>query len=211
MAQEQIECLLFRPDPGDRLRVAIHYGGAWRPIFWFEVAQDGSVYLGPRYIDPTQLRYGVSKRSQGGQFHFTYGDGTEITDHATRKKAKVSFHASGVINTPGGRTNAISLRSISKQRLLCSAIFQHLSAFEPIQTAALRKRDVCLRYPVDESRPLWAHLYVAPNNKAQVVRPRSTIFQMNPFFAYCGLNGVPDILLQLVLGHGAQGPWPPQT
>jgi hypothetical protein len=52
---------------------------------------------------------------------------------------------------------------------------------------------------------------VAPKHKVQLVRPASTAFQINPLFEYSGLNGVPEIVVQLVLGHGTLGPWPPQT
>ncbi len=211
MSQELIACPLYNPDAGDRLRIVIHYAGVWRAIFWFQLARDGSVYLGPRYVEITLLRYGAAEKMEGRQFHVSYSDGTEIADPEVCKRAKLSFHASGIINTPAGRLTRGSLRTISEQQLLCSAVFQHLSTFEPIQEGAVKKRDVCFRYPVDEGRPLWAHLYVASKEKAQRVRTPSAVFQINSLFEYSGLDGVPDLLLQLVLGHGAAGPWPPQT
>jgi hypothetical protein len=208
---EAIECPPYTPDPGDRIRILVEYGQAWRPIFWFQLARDGSVYLGPRYTEITELRQGNAVPLEDSQFRVSYADGAAITDPEVRKKAKLSLHASGVINTPAGRFARSSLRSLSDQQLLCLALFQHPSAFAIIDMAAVKNRDVCLRYPIDEARPLWCHLYVSPKEKTRVVTPTSTVFQLNPLFEYSGLEGVPDLVLQLVLGHGPEGPWPPHS
>jgi hypothetical protein len=210
MPQEWTECPLFTPEAGDRIRVLIEYGGSWRPIFWFQVSRDGSVYLGPRYVDITQLLYGAASRVEDG-FRVSYGNGAAITDPEVRKRAKLLLHASGVINTPAGRATRPSLRSLSEQQLLCSALFQHPGAFDVVDIAAIKRRDVCLRYPIEEARPLWCHLYVAPGMNNQVVKPASAVFQLNALFKYAALDGVPDLVLQLVFGHGAAGPWPPHS
>lgn len=211
MTQEAVEYPVYFPDADDRIRILIEYGGSWRPLFWFKVARDGSIYLGPRYVDITVLRHGVAQPIEGGEFRVSYDDGTEVTDAKLIKKAKLSLHASGIINTPIGRFTGFSLRSITSQQLLCLALFKHPSAFAGIATSAVRKRDVCLRYPVEETRPLWCQLFVGPKDRAQLVTRPSAVFQIILLFRYEGFSGVPDLLLQLVIGHGGQGPWPPHS
>ena len=49
--------------------------------------------------------------------------------------------------------------------------------FPTLDTAAVKDRDVCLRYPIDERRPLWCHLYVAPKENVEFVTPASAVFQ----------------------------------
>jgi hypothetical protein len=211
MTQEAIEYPVYFPDADDRIRILIEYEGSWRPVFWFKVARDGSIYLGPRYVDITLLRHGVAQPLEGGQFRVSYDDGAKVTDPELMKTAKLSLHASGIINTPIGRFTGVSLRSITNQQLLCLATFQHPSAFDGIGAETVKKRDVCLRYPVEESCPLWCQLFAGPKEKVQLVSRPSAVFQIILLFNYEGLSGVPDLLLQLVIGHGAAGPWPPHS
>ena len=48
----QVEAALYESAPGDTIRIVLDHSGAWRPVFWFEVSTDGSIYLGPR-LKPT--------------------------------------------------------------------------------------------------------------------------------------------------------------
>ena len=140
-------------------------------------SRDGSVYLGPRYVEITQLRHGIAESLGEGKVRVSYPGSEEIEDPDVRRKAKLSFHASGILNTPAGRLYRSSLRSITKQELLCFAVFQHPTKFPTLDTAAVKDRDVCLRYPIDERRPLWCHLYVAPKENVEFVTPASAVFQ----------------------------------
>ena len=208
MMTNLIECPLFQPDPGDQIRIVLEYDGLWRAVFWFSVARDGSVYLGPRYVALDEIKRGEAKPVDGTLLRVDYGDGDAITDPEDIKAAKLSIHASGVINAPGGRLSRRSLRELSEQALLCSILFVHPSAFEPTNAASPRKRDIRLNYPINEDCPLWGHLYVAPAGKLKIVTPTSAAHQVNLLFEYVRLDGVPDMVVQFVLGHGATGPWP---
>lgn len=211
MSQKEIECTLYTPKRGDRIRILVEYCQSWKPIFWFKLAHDGSVYLGPRYTEIVELSQGTAKHLEGSQFRVSYADGATITNPEVRKQAKLSFHSSGVINTPAGRLARPSLRSLSDQQLLCLAVFQHPSAFAAIDNSSVKNRDVCLRYPIDVVRPLCCHLYVMPREKTRPITPASAVYQMNLLFEYSALDGIPNVVLQLVLSHGAEGPWPPHS
>lgn len=210
MSTKPVECAVYTPDLGDRLRILVEYAGTWRPILWIELAKDGSVYLGPRKIEITDLRHGAYSLN-GEQVRVLYADGIEITDPEARKKAKLSFHASGVINAPMGRTTRTPLRSLEGQELLCVALFQHPSQFDAISQDAVRKRDVCLRYPVDEQSPFWACLFVAPTERVAPVIQSSVAYQLTLMFQYSSGPEIAALTLQVVLCHGPQGPWPPYT
>jgi hypothetical protein len=79
------------------VRVALDYGGAWRPIFWIEFGKDGSIYLGPRYEKLTYRRKG-SKAGEGG-VTIGYDEGDSIPRESL-KGGRVTFHPSGLVN-PG--------------------------------------------------------------------------------------------------------------
>jgi hypothetical protein len=211
MASRSIECPVYDTNAGDRLRVAVFYGAAWRPVFWFQVASDRSIYLGPRYQSVERLSHGSARRLDTGEYRVAYADGKPILDAEARKKAKLSLHGSGIVNTPAGRVRGTSLRGLTEQQLLCTAVFEHPSGFAPMPVAAVRRRDVCWRYPIDESRPLWAHLYVAPLDKLEIVTLPSAVHQINGLFRYEELDPNGGIAVQLVFGHGPEGPWPPAT
>jgi hypothetical protein len=174
----QQEFHVYSPEIGDRIRVAIHYGRHWRPIFWFEVERDGSIYLGPRYISITSLRKG-SQSSQDRSTIIKYADGQTVDDPDLLRAAKMSFHASGMIRAAGDRLFRQSLRELNEQQLLCHVLFQHPQYFATVFTQQIRKRDVCLRYQIDESRPLQAQFYVAPREKVRFVDVAAANRQMN--------------------------------
>lgn len=202
------EVAIYDIQAGDRIRLVVNYAHAWRPIFWLMVGKDGSVYLGPRYANITRLRKGVAAVKEGAA-RITYGEGREVTDSAGLKAAKLSIHASGVVNAAGERSFRESLRSIAEQQQLCGIVFQHPGHYA--EEATIRKRDICLRYPIDEARPLSRFLYVAPLGRQQlVVQPEAT-YQVNLLFEITKLSGAPNLALQFVLTHGSVGPWPPST
>lgn len=204
------ELRVYSPGIGDRIRVVIHYGGHWRPIFWFVVERDGSIYLGPRYINVAALRKG-SQSSQDGSATIKYADGQTIDDPNLLRVAKISFHASGMIHAAGDRLLRQSLRGLDEQQLLCHVVFQHLQNFATVPTQQIKKRDVCLRYQIDERRPLQAQFYVAPREKTRLIDVEAANRQMNLVFEYSGFASVPELSVQLTLSHGPVGPWPPAT
>ena len=66
-----IEQPMYFPDPGDRLRIVIRHENVWRPIFWFKVSRDGSLYLGPRYKKVSTLKSGAGNK-EDDQIRFSY-------------------------------------------------------------------------------------------------------------------------------------------
>lgn len=211
MLQSIIECPVYRPDHGDRIRILIEYAGSLRPILWMEFEKDGSLYLGPRKLRATELGQGRANRIDDQHVHISYNGIAPITDSDIIKKAKLSFHASGIISTPMGRHVRPPLRGLSNQELLCVAAFEHPKQFSAVAIDNVRKRDVCLRYPVDEDRPLWACLYVAPSKNAIPVVHSTATYQATLMFVYPATTALVDTTLQVALCHGPEGPWPPYT
>jgi hypothetical protein len=208
---QSIECPVYECAHKDQLRILLRYGEGFRPIFWFQLAADASLYLGPRYTKVTRLRHSEARRVAPRELRIEYSEGTEIADSRARLHAKVSFHGSGVINAPSGRLFRSPLRSLDGQDLVSFAVFQHPRHFSLVATDSIRKRDVCLDYPIDEGRPLAAYLYAAPKSKLQLVRQPNATFQVNLFFCYPPADNSRDLTLQLILTHGAEGPWPEET
>lgn len=209
MSTKFIECATYNPDLGDRVRIAIEYAGSWRPIYWIELAKDGSIYMGPRTRKTRKLLHGTCKVNNG-QFRMLYSNCIEVTDPEVRKKHKLSFHGSGIVNTSLFRTKRASLRTLDAQELLCVVLFRHPSKFAAIPDA-VRKRDVCLRYPVDEQSPFYAAIYVAPRDKVVPVFNDQLAYQLTMMFEYPSAPGLTALTLQMILGHGVQGTWPPYT
>jgi len=204
----KVECPIFLPNPGDRIRLLLRYQETWRPIFWFKLAKDGSVYLGPRLPKISELKKGKAKSLGNNQFRVQYADGELITNPDLIKQAKLSFHASGVVNVPGDRISGEVLRSLKEQILLCFIILRHPKHFDAIDDSKIKKRDVCLNCPIDENRPLWAQLWIAPNTKVEPIIHDSVNWQLNSIFCYQNLKEIQNLTLQFVLAYGTKGPWP---
>jgi hypothetical protein len=209
MSLKKIECPIYEPNPGDRIRIVIRYQQSWRPMFWFKLATDGSIYLGPRLKEISELKMGKAKSSEGNQFRVRYSDGKAIDDPEIVKKAKLSFHASGIVNSPAGRTRGEIIRSLKDQTLLCVTIFRHPSYFDTVDDAKITNRDICLNLPIDEQRPLWGQLWIAPTTKQRAVIHDMESWQINTFFCYKGLQDITDLTVQFMLAYGAKGSWPP--
>ncbi|MDA2912017.1 hypothetical protein MYX04_13945, partial [Nitrospiraceae bacterium AH_259_D15_M11_P09] len=127
--KQYIQAAKYDAAPGDRIRVAIRYNRTWRIIFWFKVGNDGSIYMGPRYSEIKRMKTGA-KRLEKGRLTIRYEEGQEVTDpRYLDMKGKLSFHASGIINSAGSRLLGKPLRSISEQKELCKVLFQHPSGF----------------------------------------------------------------------------------
>lgn len=206
-----MEIAHFEPKLNDKYRLLILYENEWRPIFWFQVKNDGSIYLGPRYKNFEVLKSG-SGIADNGKIHINYADGENITDPSILKIAgKTSFHASGIINTLGDRQFRNNLREIREQELLCFAIFQHPNKFKAITQPT--SKDICINYAFDEDSPLQAQMYIAPEDSLQIVNNKDADYQIVMLFPYKGFDKEMknNITLQICLNHSAKGPWPPQT
>ncbi len=202
-----IEVPIYEPSPGDRVRVVIYYDGRWRPIFWFRMHKDGSIYVAPRIKPISSLRK-CAMKIKGESTYIKYSDGQDIIP---QKGSKVSFHASGEIKSADELSFRDTIRNMKEQQELCWVLFHHISQYSPINDTEIRDRDVCLRYPIDEERPLQARLFVAPITNTKLVTIASAIHQINLMFHFSSLDGVPNLCLQLVLSNEVKGVWPPST
>lgn len=204
-----VECAIFEPGHGDNIRILLEYENGWRPILWMEVSKDGSIYLGPRKKTVSEIRQNIVHCSSNQPIQIKYSDGVEITNTKDRNRLKISFHSSGIVNSPTGRSIRSAIRSLESQELLCILLFQHPKEFDVVP--AVRKRDVCLRYPIDEQRPFYARLYIAPSRDLIPVLDDSAKYQLGLIFEYPARPEIKALTLQLVISHGPEGPWPPYT
>lgn len=204
-----IETGLWEVRPGNKIRILVNYNDALRPIFWFSLGKDGSVYLGHRYSDISILRKG-SKISKDGSVTINYTEGDQIDPESLDDPGKMSFHSSGAVNVLEDRSWMDTLRGITEERTLCLALFKHPSAYESVRH--IRKGDIVLNYPFDEERPMLGIITLQPatKNVLEPIRVEAARHQLNLLFDCNGLEMVPaDIRLKLVLYHGPNGPWPP--
>lgn len=194
---------------GDKIRLLWKYDGGFRPFFWFSLGNDGSIYLGPRYEKPGEVRRSV-QTAVDAQVHFSYGEGEVLGQEGQKLVSKLSAHASGYIQSPVDpdfRAVRPTFRGLEDQTELCIGVFEHPSLFKPVQ--AFRKKDVPIEYPFMEEMPVWLHLHVAPLGQAKLVKPKTAIDHVNLLFN-CSVfdGGTPDLTVQVTLCHGVEGPWP---
>ena len=198
------------PLVGERIRVAMYYGGDWRPLIWFRVGKDGSIYLGLLLGQPT---FGAKGSATGERIiDVKYNDGRPMIAEDMRKGSRVSFKASGEIHFGSDILTGESLEQLSKPRQLCLALFAHPSRYRPPAKRSVNDFDVeVVDYPVDEARPIYASVEVAPWNGSSMCAPQG-LPRMNVWqsfaFGFSGLTRTPNYALGVTIGHGAEGPWP---
>lgn len=213
--------LYYEPDPDDRIRIAIKYKNTWRLIFWLQVKRDGSIYAGPRYGEIKYLAKVVKEvKGPKGEVEFKYNDAKLITDPNILKGAKMSFHASGVIHAAGERIHGESLRQLTNRKQLCLVLFSHPSKYAVISMPQkVKKRDVFIKYPIDEGRPLQAHLLVSSlsnvlpsSNEIHFAEETDAVYQASLIFGFPKMGkDMSAIAVELLLYHSVMGQWPPHT
>jgi hypothetical protein len=199
------------PEIGNRIRIAIHYGGEWRPIFWMRVARDGDIYVGLLLGRPGTGRF-VSKHVEAGKVTIRYAEAEEPTGDDLPSSSRISFHPDGRINFGNHVTYRPALTNLQRPRQLCLMRFVHPARYRPPVRRDPNDYDVgVVGYPVDEQKPMYGALFVEPWPQAEKV-PARRLDSMTTadalFLGFRGLKRTPDLALQFVIGHGLSGPWP---
>jgi len=196
------------PKIGDRVRFAIHYKGAWRPLGWVRVGKDGSIYLGLLTGNPSVVRSFEKPASRVTKIKY---DGAQELSKVP-KSSRISFKASGEIHLGERVARNEPLESMQKPRQLCLMLFVHPSRYLPPKSKNPNDYDMgILGYEVDNLHPMYGALIVSPLGHSSVVHqpklPNMTTFS-GIALGFRGLSRTPDLLVQIVIGHGPKGPWP---
>jgi hypothetical protein len=196
------------PEIGQRVRFAIKYGGAWRPLGWVRAGKDGSIYVGILTGKPTTAK--VADKPADKITDVRYSDLTESDE--VPKSSRLSFHPSGEVHI-GGKvvTGLVPLAELRRPLLLCLMLFAHPGRYKSPGRKGPGDYDLGIEgYLVDDERPMYGAIVVAPwNTRPQLPEklPRMT----QSVVVAVGLRGfakTPDLIIEIILGHGPKGPWP---
>lgn len=204
---------IWEPKVNKPVRITFVYKDSIRPFVWVVVKQDGSILLGKAPSGKTSFPKIGTSVAKNGSLNIKYTEGTEIKEPDAAFKAKLSFHASGIVksNIPDGgvRTFNKSLRDISEPVYLCSILFQHPLHFKTIET--IRKQDIVLKYPFDEKSPCACDVYAAPLGYQSLPIIQNAKEQVPVILWYKNLDLRSDLEVRMFFYHNADGPWPPFT
>jgi hypothetical protein len=200
---------------GDRVRIAIPYGDVWRHIFWVRVSPAGDVYCSFGYGDDHIVKAETGDaRSEAGRVRVNYGDERrEVVGKL--KGGRISFHVSGQINLADLQFAGIPLAERTEQEILGVMVFEHPSAFPPME--AIGSRDIVLPFDVREDRALVGVLQFAPS--ASQVRFEPGVLGIGEplrelVIRFEGVTGsaTGEVALYVALARGPQvEEWPPMS
>jgi hypothetical protein len=194
------------PKVGDRVRFAIRYADAWRPVGWVRVGKDGSIYLGLLIGRPSIAKMVSQPAAKQVKVRYHALQSTTVPG-----SSRVSFKVSGEIHLGDAVLSGTALSSVARARQLCLMNFAH-----PARYRASAKRNpndldinVAGYAPVDD-RPMYGALIVAPLNESSSLPAKLPNMKAAGTFAngFRGLTRAPDMIVQVILGHGPEGPWP---
>jgi hypothetical protein len=196
------------PEIGQRIRFAIEYEGAWRPLGWIRAGEDGSIYLGTLMGNPTSAKE-VNKAAEK-LTTIKYRELRDLT--SLPKSSRLSFHPSGEVHIANKVvTGLVPLEKLQKPLQLCTIRFAHPRAYRPPAKKGTNDFDLeIVGYQVDEERPLYGAIIVAPwtaEPHLPAKLPNMTQF-VGAAIGLRGFTKTPDLLIAIVLGHGPKGPWP---
>ena len=202
---------LHLPAIGDRVRVALHHAGQWRPLLWLRVGKDGSIYVGMLVGAPTTGLFG-SKPVGERKATVSYSEGELLTGQNLPSSSRVSFKASGDIHLGNRVLRGRPLDGLSRPLQLCVVMFVHPSRYRPPAKKNENDYDVGIAgYPLDESRPMYGAIFVSPwsdSGTINRIQIKNMMFQGDIFLAFRDLGRTPDVALQIAIGHGPEGGWP---
>ena len=194
------------PKIGDRVRFAIWHANAWRPLGWLRVGKDCSIYFGLLSGTPSVAKETVLPSAKQVQFRYQ-----EFKEVPPPKSSRVSFKVSGEIHLGDSVRHGAPFSDLNEGRQLCTMIFAHPSRYRPPKKTNRYDFDVNIvgYAPVDD-RPMWGGLFVAPFTDSPRLGEKPPSMETAVSFAvgYRGLTCAPDLVVQIVFGHGATGPWP---
>ena len=198
----------FDPEYRDTIRVIVNVDGSLRPIFWFSVGEDHSVYVGPRVTRPTIMKSGASARRTEHGVRIDYSDGDVLDPSESTNPGKISFHQSGIVNASAGRSILDRMNSTGGH-LLAHLLFRHPRHFEEVP--AIRKKDVVLNLNIEDDLPIFGRLVKIEGRLAEAPRIAGSELQVDLTFEYAANGEKPELTLLLTLYAKERGPWPPQN
>ena len=209
------ELHLYDAAAGDRVRIAIPYGGQWRHLFWVRVSRDGDVYCTFGHGEHLEVAKTGSTTSDSGKVEVKYAQSEDRDVVGPLKGGRVSFHASGAINLGDRTIQGIPLSQRTEQQILCSMVFEHPSTFPPV--GEVRERDVLLQFAIAEDRALVGAVHFVPRGRAvdlapgiqEIGEPRRQLL-----IRFSGLTNAAggEMTLHVVLGRGpGLEAWPPMS
>ena len=204
----------FELPAGDRVRLLFEYDGHYCPLFWFSVGKDASFYFGIRKRALTEAKKACVELDQSSlQTTIRYDQGSPIEPANGVLDTKISVHASGIVHTgmrPGIRfVREKMLRDLRDPTMICLAVFQHPREFECVKS--IRKRDVLLKYPIDECSPFWVQVHASPDHVLPVLDTASASYTSTLFFQCCGMHCGIGLSITITICHGPILPWPPYS
>ena len=154
-------------EAGRTVRICAQYRDTIRGLVWICVQRDCSVYTFLYSDTNSWSRPLAALPNPDGGVSFEFAKPAEDGVPVPTRSAKVSFHASGVINAPSGRTFGIDLRHLHDRTLLCQYLFQHPSRLPLIRHP--RPRDLVIRRLFQDECPVAATLFFQPAGAAPIL------------------------------------------
>lgn len=142
---------------GQTARICIEYGGRARSLLWIATGKDGSLYTNYCLDGPAVGSRLIPEVSPDGGVRFSWTNGEPLSDPT---RPKISFHASGIIYSPSGKSIGVRLRQLTQRSLVCAFLPRHPSQWRELQTH--RSRDIVLRNLIQDECPLAVELYYQP-------------------------------------------------
>lgn len=194
-------------------RVVVNYKNTYRPIFWFQVSHDGSIYCShsKSIKNVKEIIKGSKPVGKDGIFKLTYDeidfDGDRV-DIAHLQSLRSSFHGTGEVHLLNECLYRNSICDITQQENLCIVLFMHPEEFDEICIDNLRKSDVVLRMELSDDYPLVLNIFISESQYTIINSYQNEKNDtLNMLFKYVGIKGVNNLDLQLSFGMPSQAEW----
>lgn len=198
--------------PNDRHRILVYYGDQLCPILRFTMSADGSFNFSPYLLGATEVATQILTSDEEGRVSVNYGQGevTATNDLKDKNPLKVNYHASGFIHTPTARYFASPLGGLDRLLHVGKIVFKHPREMDLIALAQVRKTDMVTHFKVQEDRPIYVDLTIAP---AALGLPQSSgpvKYWHQVLLGKDLTDGVPDLHYCFTIREMQPGPWPPE-
>ncbi|MCK4819404.1 hypothetical protein KA005_26765 [bacterium] len=212
MTEKQNVSPVDQPKVGERVRIAILRNNTWVPICWLRIGYDGSIYFGLLFGKPTKGGM-LKKKSKSKLVKIEYDQIQEFEQGKIPSSSRVSFKSSsGEIHLGDKVIQGQPLDTLTKRTQLLLFHQTHPDNISNPEKTNTNDYDIGIGgYTFEENKPLLGSVFVSPYNPNQEISPIKPLNLEDSIsipLIFRGFSQTPDLLIQIVLGHGPEGPWP---
>jgi hypothetical protein len=204
---------LLYPEHHKSLRFLLQFEEAWRPIFFIDMGDDGSIYLGPSDENAKGGgAYEADVTSDGKILIRKETEENPLKVSSKKSHEYISLHSSGLIRSSGRPMRFFPTQDLRSSVLIGSMILPTLINFPSLTKYVPRKTDIQVTLSEDPAKPISIVFFLGPGNNTKISPyfPPDATERREYLLQYPEITNKNHLMVQVVFFRGKVGKWSEQ-